>query len=203
MPQERPRKLAVPRKVETVLAGAVSQSAGREAGEATVPTSSETSVGGIRMARWHEVEREKSLRNLEINNTRCNFLYLKETYNCGKSSDNQTSIDFRAYSMVVWGEEKLLTHLEGEWEHVGLQLAWNIEPCFVPKQESLTGKTHLGGNMDLTVHLFGHCIIFHCQCKLRCTSTCKFTRSANTCDFTMYLKLLYSFYSFRIYCCHP
>ena len=50
------------------------------------------------------------------------------------------------------GEEEVLTQLEGEWERVGLQLAWKLEPCFMPKQDgSLTRETNAGSNMDLTV----------------------------------------------------
>ena len=52
---------------------------------------------------------------------------------------------------VLKGEEEVLTKLEVEWEHVRLLLPWELEPCFMCKQESLTEETHVGDNMDLTL----------------------------------------------------
>ena len=47
--------------------------------------------------------------------------------------------------------EEVLTKLEGEWEHVRLQLPWKLEPCFMRKQEFLTEEAHVGDNIDLTL----------------------------------------------------
>ena len=144
-------------------AGAASRSARRESSEATVPTSSQKSVGGIQTARRHEIEREKVpgarrvWGTLKSTTPGAISSALKKLTTVGsqvtiKRKHRQLASGHTRWWFVLRSEEEVLTQLEGEWERVGLQLAWKLEPCFMPKQDgSLTRETNAGSNMDLTV----------------------------------------------------
>ena len=96
----------------------------------TVLTSSQKFVGGNQMAWWPKIKREKV--PLKSTTPGAILSALKKLTTVGK----QVTIKHKHRKMdsghtrwwfVLRGEEEVLTQLEGELEHVRLQLQWNTQ----------------------------------------------------------------------------
>ena len=127
-----------------------------------MPTSSQKYVGGNQTAWRPEIEREKVpgarrvWGTLKSTTPGAISSALKKLTTVGKQvtikrKHRQMDSGHTRWWFVLRGEEEVLTKLEGEWEHVRLQLPWKLEPCFMRKQESLTEEAHVGDNMNLTL----------------------------------------------------